>query len=115
MRLVRAWVTLGACIAALSSSRSGAQVFKVGTFTKSTCTAPCSQVVPHGLGVAPTALVLWHTGSTTGTGGSAGYSWGFGASDGGTSRALGGTAVPGLDVGSSSGRHSAGKAIPTRV
>ncbi len=33
--------------------------FEVGTFTKSTGAAPATQVVPHGLGQPPKALILW--------------------------------------------------------
>ncbi len=38
-------------------------VFKVGTFSKSTAAAPAVQVVPHGLGTTPSALILWSVGT----------------------------------------------------
>ena len=36
--------------------------FKVGSFTKTTAGAPASQVVAHGLGETPKALILWTDG-----------------------------------------------------
>src|SRR5262245_45432834 len=36
----------------------------VGSFAKSTAAAPVSQVVAHGLGETPKALILWTTGTT---------------------------------------------------
>ncbi|MGH9144342.1 MAG: C25 family cysteine peptidase [Vicinamibacterales bacterium] len=33
--------------------------FEVGSFTKTTSAAPASQVIPHGLGQTPKAVILW--------------------------------------------------------
>ena len=38
--------------------------FKVGSFTKTIAVAPVSQVVAHGLGETPKALILWTNGKT---------------------------------------------------
>ncbi len=60
--------------------------FKVGSFAKSTNTSvPVSQAVAHGLGVTPKALILWTEGKT---GESFGVSslFGFGVTDGSTSK-----------------------------
>jgi len=64
--------------------RADAQVIKVGSFTKSTAIAPPNrvQVVPHGLGVTPKALVLW-TDRYAG-----GFLYAFGITDGTTSRSV---------------------------
>src|SRR5207302_4588136 len=67
--------------------------FKVGTFSKVTCTAPCSQgLVAHGLGITPSALILWTAGTTTTeNNGNAPYRWAFGVTDGATISATGGS------------------------
>ena len=36
--------------------------FEVGSFTKTTSAAPTAQVIPHGLGQAPKAIILWTEG-----------------------------------------------------
>ena len=43
---------------------NGGDAFKVGSFTKATGAAPASQVIPHGLGQVPKALILWTEGRT---------------------------------------------------
>jgi hypothetical protein len=64
-------------------------VYKVGTFTKCSSAGGAScpngvnvNLVPHGLGVQPKAVIIWTSGSLTGTGSSLHYLWGFGATDG---------------------------------
>lgn len=39
--------------------------FRVGSFTKTTAAAPTSQVVPHGLGEVPKALIVWTDGHSS--------------------------------------------------
>ena len=49
----------------------GGTPFKVGSFTKSTGAGPVAQVIPHGLGQVPKAMILWtegHTDETFGDG-----------------------------------------------
>jgi hypothetical protein len=41
---------------------AGGDGFKVGSFTKAIGAAPASQVIPHGLGEVPKALILWTEG-----------------------------------------------------
>jgi hypothetical protein len=60
--------------------------FAVGSFVKPT--SPGGQVVPHGLGVPPKALLLWTIGKPA-PGSSADYSYAFGVSDApGSSRSI---------------------------
>jgi hypothetical protein len=61
--------------------------FAVGSFAKTTAAAPVTQVVAHGLGQTPKALILWTAGKTNETLGGA-YFYGFGMTDGTTSRAV---------------------------
>jgi hypothetical protein len=48
-----AWATSGVSVHAALSG------FEVGSFTKTTGAAPASQVIPHGLGQTPKAIILW--------------------------------------------------------
>ena len=43
---------------------NGGNPFKVGSFTKSTGAGPVSQIIPHGLGQVPKAMILWTEGRT---------------------------------------------------
>ncbi len=52
------WLWLGAGPATAAS-------FRVGSFTKSTAPPTAVQVVPHGLGETPKALILWTVGKTS--------------------------------------------------
>jgi hypothetical protein len=94
-----------------------AQVIKVGTFTKSTtttgCPASCTNTVAHGLGVTPKALILWTTGATVEPGGTSTFSWGFGATDGTTSRSVSAGDQNGnkSSTGTKSARRSAAKVL----
>src|SRR5437870_1307122 len=70
----------------VSTSAAEAQVnFKSGSFLKTTTTgASVAQVVPHGLGVTPKAIIFWIAADTTG----AFFNneiFGFGMTDGTTS------------------------------
>jgi len=49
-------LALGSSLA--TSARAGSS-FQVGTFQKTIASAPAVQTVPHGLGVAPKAIILW--------------------------------------------------------
>src|ERR1700682_1876724 len=77
------WVSSGVDIkaAAILPGRSG---YKGGSFTKSTGGAPATQVIAHGLGQTPKALILWTDGKTNQSF-SGNYLLGFGFSDGTTS------------------------------
>jgi hypothetical protein len=85
-------IALLAIVALVCASRPArAQaVFKVGSFTKSIttsgCPASCTNTVPHGLGVTPQALILWTSGGVSENIGGHSYWWGFGVTDGTTSR-----------------------------
>ena len=48
-----AWASSGVCI------NSAVIGFEVGSFAKTTSAAPATQVIPHGLGQAPKAIILW--------------------------------------------------------
>ena len=61
--------------------------FRVGSFTKSTGAAPATQTIAHGLGEAPKAIILWTDGKTNEAFG-ASYMFGFGMSDGTTSKSV---------------------------
>ena len=77
------WVSSGVDIkaAAIIAPRSG---YKVGSFTKSVGVAPATQVIAHGLGQTPKALILWTDGNT-GSAVTAGYDFAIGFTDGTTS------------------------------
>ena len=85
---------------------ASAQVIKVGSFTKSTGLAPATQVVPHGLGRPPKALILW----TDRSGAGYGFVHAFGMTDGTTSRSV---AMASQDAAnpSNSSRRIAAKAL----
>lgn len=61
--------------------------FQVGSFTKSVGAAPATQTVSHTLGVVPKAIIFWTNGKTNQTV-SSGYRFGFGLTDGTTSKAV---------------------------
>ncbi len=61
--------------------------FKVGSFTKSTGAGPLTQAIAHGLGEVPKAIILWTDGKTNETG-SGSYLFGFGMTDGTTSKSV---------------------------
>jgi hypothetical protein len=79
----------------------------VGSFAKSGATG--SQVVTHTLGQAPKAVILWTSGKTNESA-SAGFSFGFGVSDGTTEVATSMEAGNGVTT-STSARHMANKVI----
>lgn len=74
-----------ATVLLLISARALAADTEVGVFTKTT--APGQQVVPHGLGTVPKALVLWTSSQPAGTTGP-GARMSIGLCDGVTSRAI---------------------------
>src|SRR5438128_1340987 len=95
-RQLRATVTLVIVGLACAPRPARAQaVFKVGTFFKSACTAPCNEVnQPHGLGVQPQVLILWTSGATVENFNGANYWWAFGVTDGTTSRSTSPSSKP---------------------
>ncbi|UCF01979.1 MAG: hypothetical protein JSV14_16765 [Deltaproteobacteria bacterium] len=66
---------------ALTIPAQAASSFKVGNFRKSQASAPATQVVAHGLGEAPKALILWTAGGYTTS-----FKFGIGFTDGSTSK-----------------------------
>jgi uncharacterized repeat protein (TIGR01451 family) len=48
-----------------AGSGGGVEVFKTGSFTKTTGGAPASQSITHNLGASPKALILWTAGRTS--------------------------------------------------
>jgi hypothetical protein len=86
---IRAIVMLAMAALVCAPRPALAQVFKVGTFTKSTGTAPASQTVAHNLGVTPKAIIFWTSGGVSGSLFLGSYSWAFGITDGTTSRSTG--------------------------
>ena len=89
--------------------------FVVGTFTKNTtsaanCVSGCpTNVVAHGLGFTPKALILWTTGKINETA-AASYHFGFGVSDGTTD--LSASASSGDNIGTSNAsRRMTAKAL----
>src|SRR3954465_9616862 len=111
----RAVAMLG-IVGALFAPRPAAaqQVVKVGTFTKSTttvgCPASCTNTVPHGLGVTPTALILWTDGAVTENIGATSSWWAFGVTDGTTSRSTAASSKTAVTT-SSASRGSAAAAL----
>ncbi len=94
--------TTGSTILLASTTTTGgceSAAFKVGSFTKSTGTAPASQTVAHALGVTPKALILW-TNGVTNTSFNGGFLYSYGVTDGTTSQSIG--AASRDNVGSSS-------------
>ncbi len=83
-----------------------AQTIRVGSFTKSTGGAPVAQVVPHGLGLQPKALILW----TDRYAAAYGFLHAFGMTDGTTSRSAAMASQDGAAV-SNSSRRIAAKAL----
>jgi hypothetical protein len=81
-------IVLLASLALLAATRpAAADSLSVGTFNKSTGTAPVTQDVAHGLGETPKALIIWTMGKTSSTAG-ANARTGFGFSDTTTSRSV---------------------------
>ncbi|MEP6593303.1 MAG: hypothetical protein ABJC51_06400, partial [Acidobacteriota bacterium] len=78
--------------------------FKVGSFTKSTGGAPATQVIAHGLGSVPKAIILWTDGQTNSTFNSASYLFGYGMTDGTTSRSVGAASQTGQSPSNASTR-----------
>src|SRR5688572_25539289 len=77
-----------AAIVVLTPAAADAARYKKGSFTKTTATASCpngppacTNVVAHGLGETPKALILW-TNTKTSEAYAAGFLYGFGVSDG---------------------------------
>jgi hypothetical protein len=71
-----------------------------------------TNIVAHGLGATPTALVLWSSGSTTGTGFANSFWQSFGVTDGTTPRAVGTGSLTGVASGSSTAsRRASAKGI----
>ena len=71
--------------ASLCPTSAYAASYKVGSFTKSTATG--SQVIAHGLGVAPSAIIFW-TEARTSTTFAVNFRFGFGMTDGTTNVAF---------------------------
>ncbi len=93
----------------LGAAPADAQRFKVGSFTKSTTVAPpgtVTQVVPHGLGNMPKALILWTNRSAA----NRSFLYAFGMSDGTTSRSVAMASQNGVAP-SNSSRRIAAKAL----
>jgi hypothetical protein len=93
-------VTLAVIGLVCAARPAHAQYFAVGSFNKPAATGV--QTVPHTLpvacGCAPTAIIFWMSGGTTGVTGGSTYYWGFGVSDGGngTSRAISANGLNGI-------------------
>src|SRR5262245_38881916 len=69
------------------ASPATAQAIKVGSFTKTTGGAPATQLVPHGLGQTPKAIILWTEGKTNQSF-SPNSLYAFGMTDGTTSKSV---------------------------
>ena len=91
-----------------SSAQAGSS-FKVGSFTKTTAGAPASQVVAHGLGETPKALILW-TASKTSESLSADFGFAVGFTDGSTDKSAAASSWDDRSV-SETGRRIANKAL----
>ncbi|MEO8521297.1 MAG: hypothetical protein ABI603_08040, partial [Acidobacteriota bacterium] len=85
--------------------------FKVGSFTKSTGGAPATQVIAHGLGSVPNAIILWTDGQTNSTFTNASYLFGYGMTDGTTSRSIGAASQTAQTATSNSSTRMANKAL----
>lgn len=81
--------------------------FKVGNFTKSTAGAPATQVISHGLGSVPKAIILWTDGQTNETFSNGSYLLGFGMSDGTISRSVAAASRTAQDESNASTRMAA--------
>lgn len=66
-----------------TGSAQAESIYKVGNFSKSQATAPAIQVVNHGLGETPKALILWSAGGIT-----VDFNLGFGFYDGTTQKSV---------------------------
>ena len=75
---------LGSNTPSVSGYRAPA-AYTVGSFTKTSGAAPASQTITHNLGVTPKALILWTDGKTNESF-SSHYLFGYGFSDGVTSK-----------------------------
>jgi hypothetical protein len=82
----------------------------VGSFTKSTGTAPVQQNVAHGLGETPKALILWSAARTSSGSFTSNARFSVGMTDGTTSGSAGGGSRSGQDTTDAS-RRMANKAI----
>jgi hypothetical protein len=69
----------------LAASASRGATFKVGTFVKTGAAAPAAQVVPHGLGQLPKALIFWTEGNSSDGAWTPNMSYSVGMTDGATS------------------------------
>ncbi len=83
--------------------------FKVGSFTKSTAGAPTTQTIAHGLGSVPKAIILWTDGRTNESMGTS-FLYGFGMTDGTTSRSVAAASQGAVGTSNASTRM-AGKAL----
>ncbi len=75
---------IGATLLVAAGLVQAASSFSVGSFVKTSAAAPTSQVVAHGLGETPKALIFWTAGSTF-TSFNASHRFSFGMTDGSTS------------------------------
>jgi len=85
---------------------ASAVLYRVGSFTKTTSAAPASQTVPHTLGAAPKALILWTTGQSATTV-AAHYRYAMGFSDGTTSYAFAAASQDNVNPANASQRFAA--------
>ncbi len=85
--------------------------FKVGSFTKSVGAAPATQVIAHGLGSTPKAIILWTDGQVNQTFTNASYLFGYGMTDGTTSRSVGAASQTAQAVLSNASTRMANKAL----
>ena len=84
----RRCVASGLLVLGLAWAHSAsAQTIKVGSFVKSAGGAPVAQVVPHGLGQTPKALILWTDGKTDESF-ATNFRYAFGMTDGTTSKSV---------------------------
>ena len=83
--------------------------FAVGSFTKSNAVAPTSQTIAHGLGETPKAIILWTDGKTSESF-SPSFVFGFGVTDGTTSRSVGTASQDNVKT-SNASRRLAAKAL----
>ena len=95
-------------VGAVRTAQAGSS-FKVGSFTKTTAGAPASQVVAHGLGETPKALILW-TASKTSESLSADFGFAVGFTDGSTDKSAAASSWDDRSF-SETGRRIANKAL----
>ena len=96
------------CIGLLHA-QPGLAAVAVGSFTKITAVAPASQIVTHGLGETPKAVIFWTEGKT-GDLSTPNVVFGFGATDGTMSRSIGMASQDGVNP-SNASRRIAAKAL----